>query len=338
MPNYEWVQDGEKFALIGLDVRVEKSFEPVVLGDNLTAISGAQFSVPQHWQEWLGTIRVDELRNCPLFLVASAPAREPGVLDGQSKLLTKQVHDWFIGLVLSADFISASGDSFLAVGSRTDDEVEVRQFGPIKAPTHSVVRSDRPISAGDVLLAKKVAEGLGELTGSKREVVWRLSRCLQIYLDARSEPNMLDRVHQFVRCIEGLIVPDQGKTRSHFKSRTELFVGSGRHELMGRIFDLRSDVEHMHEYKHLTEYIREKRIEIAKLEAIGEWISRTCLQRILLGSDLIRTFGNISSLASFWSLSKEMREHLWGPPIDPLKPFETFNFDWINDGELGQEE
>ena len=53
---------------------------------------------------------------------------------------------------------------------------------------------------------------------------------------------MFDSERKDARCIDGLILPDTGKTKQQFKSRTELFIGPRHHELMGDIYDLRSAV------------------------------------------------------------------------------------------------
>jgi hypothetical protein len=61
----------------------------------------------------------------------------------------------------------------------------------------------------------------------------RLFRILHLYLEARAIQDNMDRLHQYCRCIDGLIVPDTGKTRKQFKSRTELFIGPHHHDMMG---------------------------------------------------------------------------------------------------------
>jgi hypothetical protein len=37
-----------------------------------------------------------------------------------------------------------------------------------------------------------------------------------------------------------LILPAAGKTKRQFKSRAELFIGPGHHDLMGELYDVRS--------------------------------------------------------------------------------------------------
>src|SRR5260370_27515078 len=65
----------------------------------------------------------------------------------------------------------------------------------------------------------------------------RIGRIWRIYQSALTNPDPLERLHQFCRCIEGFILPDIGKTPSQFQFRTELFLGLRRHELMRSLYD-----------------------------------------------------------------------------------------------------
>ena len=111
-----------------------------------------------------------------------------------------------------------------------------------------------------------------------------------VYTEARTNREIVDRLHQYSRCIDGLILPDAGKTKQQFRSRTELFIGSGHHDLMGEIYDVRSAVEHLHENRYLEGFDRATRLDLLKKEAIIEHVSRTALARII-GNN---TYGLIS--------------------------------------------
>jgi hypothetical protein len=58
---------------------------------------------------------------------------------------------------------------------------------------------------------------------------WRLFRVFHLYLKARAIRDNMDRLHQYCRCIDGLIVSKQGEAKAQFKSRTELFMGPPSH-------------------------------------------------------------------------------------------------------------
>lgn len=89
---------------------------------------------------------------------------------------------------------------------------------------------------------------------------WRLFRGLHIYTEARANGDILERLHQYSRCIDGLILPNAGETKRQFKSRTELFIGPRHHDMMGEIYDIRSAVEHLHENRYLEGFDRATRL------------------------------------------------------------------------------
>lgn len=69
---------------------------------------------------------------------------------------------------------------------------------------------------------------------------WRLFRTLALYVEARTISDNLERLHQYCRCIEGLILPRAGDTKRQFKSRTELFIGPRHHKLMDAMYEARN--------------------------------------------------------------------------------------------------
>jgi hypothetical protein len=86
---------------------------------------------------------------------------------------------------------------------------------------------------------------------------------------------------------------------------------------MGDIYDVRSDVEHLHEYRYLETFDREVRLELVRKEAIIEHVARTVLARIIGDPRLWPYFANTSALAAFWALQPSDRQQIWGNPFDP---------------------
>jgi hypothetical protein len=148
-------------------------------------------------------------------------------------------------------------------------------------------------------------------------------------------PAVARRIRQYCRCIDGLILPDAGKTKQQFKSRTEVFIGSGHHGLMGELYDVRSAVEHLHENRYLEKFDRALRLDLTKKEAIVEHITRTALARVIGDDALWPYFANTPALAKFWALAPAERQKIWENPIDPLTAIAGFDPQFINDGELG---
>lgn len=331
-----WIEDGEKYALIGLEVKLEGTVSPQQVESNLWFLNDTTFDVPSQWREWLGSIRADEVAGSNLLLVSKLVSVTPGVLDSENQALQRRVHNFYVGLLLSAMF-SPSHKPVMLTGARQDGAIDIRQQSNLDLPAPQVFRRYPALGAEDILRAAQLGQRLDAMD---RESVpgglWRLFRMLNIYVDTRSIGELLDRIHQYCRCIDGLILPSIGKTRQQFKSRTELFIGQGHHDLMGALYDIRSHVEHLHENRYLETFDRDVRLDLVKKEAIVEYIARTALARVVSRDALWPHFGNTRALEEFWALSPDERRELWGEPVDPLMSVAAFDPKCLHDGHLGK--
>ena len=115
-----------------------------------------------------------------------------------------------------------------------------------------------------------------------------------------------------------------------------MFIGPTHHDLMGGLYDIRSNVEHLHENRYLETFDREVRLDLVEKETIVEYIARRALARIISNDALWAHFGNMAALEAFWSLSPDERSKVWGDPIDPLEPLANFDPKYLHDGRLGK--
>ena len=330
-----WIADGEKYALVGLEVELEGTPPPQQVAQNLWVLTSTTLDVPSHWREWLGGIRANQVAESSLFLVSKLTSATPGVLDGENQWLQQRVWDFYVGLLLSAMF-SPSHKPVLLTGVRRDDVIDVRQHMDLELPAPQVFRPYPAVVADDIVMAAQLGQKLDETV---RETVpgglWRLLRTLHIYIETRTNSDLVDRIHQYCRCIDGLIVPVIGKTKQQFKSRTELFIGPGHHELMGALYDIRSAVEHLHENRYLETFDRDIRLDLVKKEAIVEYIARKALARIVSQDALWRHFGNTPALEEFWALTRDAQREIWGDHIDPMVSVTDFSPEYLDDEMLG---
>jgi hypothetical protein len=330
-----WIEDGEKYSLVGLDVKTEGTIPKGELAAHLFVLTDTAFQVPGHWREWLGSIRADEVKNCNIFLVSKLRSMRPEVLDDENKSLQQRVWNFFVGLLLASTFATAHKPVLIS-GSRRAGEIDIRQQTDLDSPIPCIFRPYPPVLARDFKLAARLAAGLENLTSTPLPGGhWRLFRTLHIYCEARTTQDILERLHQYARCIDGLILPDPGQTKKQFKSRTELFIGPRQHDVMGEIYDVRSAVEHLHENRYLEGFDRETRLDLVKKEAFAEHVARTSLARVIGNASLWTHFANTSSLASFWALLAADRRQIWGDPIDLLEAVVDFDPKHIHDGHLG---
>ncbi|MDR3515330.1 MAG: hypothetical protein P4M00_05905 [Azospirillaceae bacterium] len=329
-----WIEDGEKYAFIGLSATTD-SIASCQVSPNLWAVSGVGFKIPKYWQQWLGSIRSGEVEECNLFLLAKKPTDKPELLDDENNELKNAVYQFYVGLLLASTFAPAHKPIMLT-GARRDGETDIRQQQDMESPVPCQFRPHPPILASDIRLAAKLGDNVSAL--AKSPLVgghWRLFRTLSLYVETRTVGEILDRLHQYCRCIDGLILPDTGRTGSQFKSRTELFVGPRLHSLFGDMYKIRSAVEHLHENRYLESFDRNIRLEIMRKEAILEHVARTAITKIIGDAKLWPHFANTTALAAFWKLDPTERQRIWGDPIDPMVAIAELGPQFIDDGHLG---
>jgi hypothetical protein len=243
---------------------------------------------------------------------------------------------FYVGLLLASTF-APSYRPVLLTGSRRDGEIDIRQQQDFDFPIPGVIQPYPSVVPDDIRMAARLGENLeilatGQLSGGH----WRLFKTLHIYTEARTTGEIVDRIHQYCRCLEGLILPAAGKTRQQFKSRTEIFIGPAHHDLMGELYDVRSAVEHLHENRYLESFDRETRLDLVKKEAIVEHVARVALARVIGDEALWPHFANTPALEKFWALTAPERTRIWGDPNDPTTAVAGFDPQYIHDGLLGR--
>jgi hypothetical protein len=334
---HDVILGGDKFAVVALDVKTEGGIPTGELAQGLWLLEGAAFPIPEHWSKWLGSIRMEELAGADIFLLSKLRSARPDVLDDENGKLKQTVWHFYVGLLLASRFAPAHAPVLLT-GAHNGQDLSVRQQQDIDAPQPCTFRYYPPVMGNEFSLAARLGSAIEAITN--HDITgghWRLFQALTIYVEARSKIRPLDRIHQYSRVIEGLIAPDQGETKRQFKSRTELFVGPKLHKEFGRIYDIRSDVEHLHEERRLVPFDRAARVELVKSEAIIEYVARSALQRIILTPALWPHFANLTALEAFWGLQTSERAALWGPPIEALAALSDFDAVLMSDAELGAE-
>jgi hypothetical protein len=332
----DWVADGEKYALIGLEVKIEEAIPFRELTPGLWAWTDLALDVPTEWREWLGSIRTDEIKNFNLALLSKLVSKALDALDGENQLLERRAWGFYVGLLLSSTFTPSHPPIFLT-GARRDGHIDVRQTSTIDIPSLNLFRFYPPILSHEV----EEAAVLGQLhetlnTTPPAGGAERIFRALSVYVQGRSAMRLLDRLHQYCRCIDGLLLSEPGKGMKQFKSRTELFIGPGHHDLMGKLYGIRSDVEHLHEHKYLETFKRAERLELVEKEAIAEHVARKALAHVLRTPHLWPRFGNTDGLRTFWKLDPTDRQKLWAaPPFNPADGLAGFDPKYISDSSLG---
>ena len=164
----------------------------------------------------------------------------------------------------------------------------------------------------------------------------RLNRVLSLYLEARTLPDWMDRIHQYTRCLDGLTIPPGGGTGKKFADRMTLIVGPAHRDLFEEIYAIRGAIEHLRENDYTEPFNRASRIGLVNKAGIVEHVARSALVRILEAQSLWQHFKTKDSLLGFWDLPVADREQLWGATFNPMDGITGFDETQHSDAELGK--
>lgn len=317
---------GHEYTVLALPVtRLTLSVsDPLALGDDSYALGQPPVPLPDHWKTGLGTLRIDEVSRANLFLLAHRASRAPEAIDHENRALAGTVHRLYFGLLIASPYLGHRM-GLLISGTRSEGELDVREvqeYDSVVPPPGCV-----GTQLGDPVLhySHRLAAGIHVIQGTNEHSrIWRI---LDAFYAAVKSNQLGVRIHQFVRCVEGFVLPETGRTRRQMISRARLFVGPRNDSLIGTLFDIRSSVEHLHGPYHVVagHDVKEKMLVLAELAHKSEVIARHCLQRLFGQPDVWPHFNDDASLGRFWSCDPGQRIRLWGPPLDAASAFSDFN-------------
>ncbi|MBI5428587.1 MAG: hypothetical protein HZA02_09980 [Nitrospinae bacterium] len=176
-----------------------------------------------------------------------------------------------------------------------------------------------PISKEWLEDALKLRAGVMTMKANNAEFR-RAIRGLNTLFKGLKEKTGQDRLHQFVRSLEALILPETGKTKKRFTHRCQTFAraGSDTQSLLQEAFDMRSNTEHLHEWdKAVQNHPANQREDVCwqRTRQI-ERLACHAYSRVLSNTALHKHFRTDATIADFWKLSDDQRGLLWGDPLD----------------------
>lgn len=324
--------DCQKFALILLDAPTDGDLERVSRRTGVSIGPASKVDLDPHWSEWLGSIRMNTLAESQVMIEVIRPSAAPGILDGESKDAERDASAMFMGLFLAKNFVTDAAPTLLT-GGRWEGGSSVRSVASLPRPVHPPAARLSTLQQTDLELAADLAESILQVAHHKP---WRLHRSLALYRQARCEPDELERIHQYVRTLEGAVKPPQrGGTTTNFVNRMADLAGESYRDVFERLYKRRNAIAHLREHEILNPPTRETRVELLEDEHVTEYLSRSVLARILSDAVLCEHFGTPDAVDRFWALECSERRRIWGRPIDPCRALDGFDEAWYADVELG---
>ena len=276
-----WVNENEKFALIGLHVGHENLSSQKIENSNLWVFTDTlrlESESMDWWKETLGTNWVGNIFRCNLFLVSKSIAKAPGILDAQNDTLQRRVEEFYLGLLLSSMFAPWK-PPIRITGTYLPRGMDIPQVCTLECPLVSINQCNNAITPNDITYAARLAQNLEKMHSTTNMGFWQLNRILSVYRRARLSREPLDRIHQYVRCLDGLtLVSRQTRSRSkEFSKRiAKTFIGlkPGHFDLVKELYTIRSHTEHLDERKYLEKWNRKTILNLVEKEA-GNYIPKS---------------------------------------------------------------
>jgi hypothetical protein len=307
-----------KFAALslhGIGARIEFPDE-LPLPTGLIATRQLPFEITPWWREQLGILTCEEIEGSDLYLVATAPSESLSVLDGVNLALEDTCRNFFYGLLVAMPF-SPELPPQMVTGSMDGGTARFRQIGRFERPAYIAGTPppdlDRQKMEAAAFYASEIHSAASS-QGAYGRTIWALN----CFMNGLTSTHVYEKMRHLVRTIEAFILPDIGKTERQFKSRTELFVGAREHDLISRIYQLRSRIEHLHDPLELMPgtTTKDRLIALCEITLTTENLARYCVQRFFDKPGLRAHFENDDSINAFWRMSDDDRRGAWGEPVD----------------------
>jgi hypothetical protein len=167
------------------------------------------------WKEWIGSIRAGSLQRSNLVLLAEEESRNPLILDEDHYRLRSDLAQLFYFLHFRQGIECAgANEPDLLCGSCKEGNPIIRQMNKLPAFYQSKGYTRAAITEAwisDALALRSAATAIESATDEFQ----RLIRGLNVLFAGLRESGQ-GRLHQLVRSLEALVLPDTGKTRNQF--------------------------------------------------------------------------------------------------------------------------
>lgn len=310
-------EDGQKFAFLALENCSSSVGQWVRLADNTEVGGGIPVALSEWWIAWLGQATAERLRESTLVVLRRAPSKSPELLNGEHHELGDYVRDlfWLLQLCGVPYYEGAS----LIKGSALGGRVDVYQASEMKFFYRSEGAIPVSVSVGMLEGAARVTVEWRRVL-AERQKFGRFKRGLEVLLEGLQQRFGQERLHQCVRALEALILPTTGETKRQFVNRCQTFAvrNASATRALQEAFEMRSDVEHMHQWdRSLSAYQAAEREFVAwRRTRQMERLASEAYRRVLVSPDVRRYFETDGDLAGYWGLTESQRAGTWGAPLD----------------------
>jgi hypothetical protein len=218
-------QTKSKFAMLTVNnVYTDLPAAAFQLSDGTWVMPAVPVSDLGIWKDWIGSIRMERLGRAIWFSLSKSRRLAPEIVDEVHQRLDKALSDLFYMLHLRTGIEVAEGADLLC-GSSIDGVPGIRQMSHMPAFHQSKGWKRAPITAAWLEEGLVLRAGVAAMDADRTQFR-RVVRGLVTLFKGLQETGQ-DRLHQFVRSLEALILPDIGSTQKQFAHRCQTFARAG---------------------------------------------------------------------------------------------------------------
>jgi hypothetical protein len=325
---------GQKFALLAVEnIYADLPDGDHQLSDGTLVLKSIPIDLETNWARWIGSLRADQIRNANLVLLRALDSKNPTIAgDDEQALLTSHVVKLFSMLQLEG--VPEYAESDVLAGSVLDEGPIIRHMGRLPMFRHTKGYVRQPVSLARLETAAALRQVLEQIEAMFPSKFPRFIRGLNALKNGLQEQTGQERLHEFVRSLEALVLPAIGSTRSQFAHRCQTFAiaNATAKTILEEAYDMRSDAEHLQDWRRaLHAYPQDEREDVALHRTRQmERLATFAYSQILQDKTLRAHFEDDISQETFWNLTEGPRKTTWGKHLDlgrvPLvRKYDGFN-------------
>ena len=306
-----------KFGCISLPVRrFDRSIAlPYRIQPGLSLTSALPVELSDWWAGVLGSSEAENISKCFLWITAKESSNSLGILDAENRKLLNESF-WFLRSFLLSGPTELIEQPYMATGASSAQKADVRQVSRLDASLFGAGMPSDIVDDERVSRAKSIHAVLRPLYETKTHS--RLKRAIQAFEDGTKQQGLGQRLHDFVRAVDGVMKLPRGKSRKLFVNRAGQICGDCFESDAGMLYDLRSVDEHLHPLNAALDAIDVKTalIESHRLTAAAETFARSLLSRVLLSPDVLAHYEKDSGIDQLWTAGPAVLSQLTHPLLD----------------------
>ena len=316
-PPYE-VRPGEKFGLLLANLEPsDGTREYVQLAAGTWFCPTSPFALDDDWAKWLGSIVADEMRAANFCLLHKFASGRAGVVDSENRVASDFVQLLF-QCVLLHGIPWRHTDVRVLTGANTGSGPEPRQH--YAAGTYRFLDKVLPahVTAATLLSAMGIRDSLDSVY-AKGAGFARFRWGYHSLVLGLQEDIWEFRLHNYVRAIEALVKPREGRTTKDFvhRGQTLCVACDVAAEELERIYEARCVVEHLHDW-HVEEDAsvlpphKNRRLIVRRAERIA----LDSYLHVLSNPALLGIYRDDASIDQFWMKQDDEKRAIWGGAVD----------------------